>query len=271
MIPMEHSISLSWPRFLIGSAVFLIVTFTLLKPVISDPLLGWELLLFWTLHVSTALLLLQGMQMLLSHVPAVAKQTPMIQVVLSGALGSLLFAPVAAAYDWMFGIDSEEDDPNEPLIDMLLGEFTGSVGIVMVVWVALNISRVLLIQSAGPADQTLVDHKPAFWDRVPKAIGCDLVALSAELHYMRVYTLEGEALILFPFGQAVTELEDAAVGLQIHRSHWVMLSQVDNVRRKGQGGVCITSTGAAFPVSRSRRKALEAGVQATVGGATSKA
>lgn len=265
---MDQSISISWPRFLIGSGLFLIVTFTLLEPVISDPLLGWKLLLFWALHVTTALALLQFMQMLLSHVTFVAKQSAWIQVGLSGALGSVLFAPVAAGYDWILGVD-EEDDPNEPFLDMLLGEFTGSVGIVLVVWVALNVSRLLHIQSAGPVYQLVEEHEPTFWDRVPKAIGRDLVALSAELHYMRVYTLEGEALILFPFGQAVSELEEVAAGLQIHRSHWVSLSQVEKVLRKGQGGLCITSTGAKFPVSRSRRKALEKALSLKVGAVTS--
>lgn len=252
-----------------GSGLFLIVIFTLLEPDISDPLQGGWLLLFWTIHVATALVLLQGMQMLLLRVPFMMRRPPWVQVALSGLIGALLFAPIAAVFDWMLGVDADAEDVSEGLFEALTGEFTGSVGIVLAVWIALNITRLLHIQSAGRVATPVAD--PAFWERVPKEIGRDLVALCAELHYMRVHTTKGEALILFPFGQAIDALEDTGKGVQVHRSHWVALAHVADVKRRGQGAVCVTSKGIELPVSRSRRKLLEAAITNEDDGVTSMA
>lgn len=253
----DRALAISWPVFLAGSGFFLIVTFTLLEPDISDPLRGAALLMFWTLHVVVALVLLQSVQILLSQTPFMMKFLEWVQITLSGLIGALLFSPIAAGLDWVFGIEGQADDPSEPLIEALGGEFTGSVGLVMVVWIALNVTRLLHIRKSGPVQTQADESAPAFWDKVPKALGRDLVALSAELHYMRVHTAEGDALILYPFGQAIAELEDQGGGIQIHRSHWVSLSQVARVTRRGQGGLCLTTTDIELPVSRSRRKALE--------------
>jgi DNA-binding LytR/AlgR family response regulator len=100
--------------------------------------------------------------------------------------------------------------------------------------------------------------EPSLWLRVPRNIGRDLVALSAELHYIRVRTAAGEALILHPFGRAVAELAGTGTGLQIHRSHWVVLAHVQRIDRRDQGALCLLSTGATLPVSRQYRAALQA-------------
>jgi DNA-binding LytR/AlgR family response regulator len=90
------------------------------------------------------------------------------------------------------------------------------------------------------------------------------VALSAELHYLRLRTAAGEVLILYPFGKAVAELGEHGLGLQIHRSHWVAAAHVRRVDRRGQGALCTLSTGLTLPVSRQYRAGLLA-VSATVG------
>lgn len=247
----------------------MVVIFTLLEPDISDPLRGASLLLFWAVHVASALVLLQGMQMLLAHARFVMNWSPWAQVAFSGLIGALLFAPIAAVFDWLFGVEVPDEDRSETLIQSLAGELTGSIGLVLLVWVALNVTRLLHIQAAGPHAEIEDETTPAFWSRVPKEIGRDLVAVSAELHYMRVYTGAGQALILYPFGQAVEELGETVRGVQIHRSHWVALGQVAELTRRGQGALCITTTGVALPVSRSRRKALEAAMSPKSGAATS--
>ena len=72
-----------------------------------------------------------------------------------------------------------------------------------------------------------------------------------------VVTTEGDTLILFPFGRAVDVLQDQN-GMQIHRSHWVALNQIDEVVSRDGRVTCQMIGGPALPVSRSYRAALKA-------------
>lgn len=230
----------------------------MLMPGISDTLKGGLLVLFWGAHVILALLILQSVQMLLMNVPTISSRSSWGQVVLSGLIGAMLFAPFASVLDQVFGIADVTDDVSETFAERLISEFTGLVGIVMMVWIGLNATRLLQIQPIAPSTTSKKDAQPDFWDRVPKPIGRDLVALSAELHYMRVYTTQGEALVLFPFGRAVVQLENVIDGVQIHRSHWVALGHVSQIRRNGRRGVCQTTSGLDLPISRKRWQSLQA-------------
>lgn len=249
-------ITTSWPRFLAGAGVFLVMTFTFLKPGISQSLSGGWLLLFWTLHVGAALVILQCVQMGLMRLPGVARMSPWLQIGASGLIGAVLFMPVAAGFDLLLKVDDLDGQEGEPLAQMLMDELTGSIGPVLTVWVALNVTRLLQIQTVQVHSPERPSDAPAFWERVPVELGRDLVALSAELHYLRVFTSKGEALILYPFGQAVDELEEQ--GMQIHRSHWVAFTHIAQIERQGQNHTCITSTGLSLPVSRRRKRDIDA-------------
>ncbi|MFK7751417.1 MAG: LytTR family DNA-binding domain-containing protein [Sedimentitalea sp.] len=250
--------ALTWPRFLIIAGVVLVGLFSMLMPDISGGLSGPYIVAFWSVHIFAALFILQAVQMLVSHVWTGA---PWVQIAVSGAIGALLFTPLAAWLDVLFGVDEITDDRDETWIELLASEFTGLAGIVLLVWIALNATRLVRIEPAEP--QKKAKPEPAFWQRVPKAMGRDLVALSAELHYLRVITTQGEALVLFPFGQAVAQLEGHVPGQQIHRSHWVALAHIARLERKGQGAICHTVNGLALPVSRRNRQNLERAAPST--------
>jgi len=134
-------------------------------------------------------------------------------------------------------------------------EFIALVPTFGLVWRALNATRLLRLEPllCGIAEE---EQTPDFWSRVPQTLGRDLVALSAELHYIRVYTTKGDALILYPFGQAVKDLSNFE-GAQIHRSHWVAFAHVQSVQPRGQGAICQLSGGLSLPVSRTRKPALD--------------
>jgi hypothetical protein len=249
----DRVVPTSWPRFLMGAGLVLTITFTLLAPNVSDGLTGVRLFLFWAAHVFGALLILQGVQVLLVRIAAVSALSPWLQVAASGLIGAAIFAPVASLLDQMFGMDAVTDDQGEALLALLVGEFTGLVGPVTVVWIGLNASRLLQISAPERSvESPAADREPAFWELVPRAIGRDIVALGAELHYLRVHTTRGQALILFPFGQAIGQVQGVVDGVQIHRSYWVALAHVAKLERSGQGGLCTTTTGLELPVSRKR-------------------
>jgi len=99
-------------------------------------------------------------------------------------------------------------------------------------------------------------HPVAFRERLPfKFQQADIYAVSAEDHYLRIYSAAGQTLILMRLYDAIRELEGIE-GSQTHRSWWVALGAVREVEKK-DGKVCLVlSDGTRAPVSRRFQKAL---------------
>lgn len=89
----------------------------------------------------------------------------------------------------------------------------------------------------------------------------EILALSMEDHYVRVFTGTGESLVLLRLSDAMAEVQGVP-GLQIHRSHWVASSAVDRVERLAEGRLRVhLVNGLALPVSRTFARAVrEAGL-----------
>lgn len=92
-------------------------------------------------------------------------------------------------------------------------------------------------------------------DKIPAALGRDVLCMKMEDHYLRVFTAKGDALILMRMSDAEASL-DAVSGQRVHRSWWVARSAVKNVRTADNNCWLILSNGLEVPVSRSRREAL---------------
>lgn len=106
--------------------------------------------------------------------------------------------------------------------------------------------------SAGAAVETQPVAAPItgrFLNRLPSALGRDLLALQMEDHYVRAHTPQGSALVLIPLHQAVAEL-DAVPGLRVHRSWWVARHAVSTVVRDGRNLRLRLSNGIEAPVAR---------------------
>lgn len=244
----------SWPVFLAVSGVVLTLLFVFLEPAPSQGLSPPMSALFWALHVLVPLAILQAVQSALSGLWRGGWRRPALTILLAGAIGAGLFTPIAVLIDAAFGLADRH--PGGALLTraVLAEEYANIAPPIMLVWLVLNYARLLRL----PLDPSPEDHAasatpaPAFWDRVPRKLGRELVALSAELHYLRVYTDQGDALVLYPFGRAVEELS-AAQGLRVHRSHWAARAHLVTLQPRGQGGQLVLSTGLRLPVSRSYR------------------
>lgn len=94
-----------------------------------------------------------------------------------------------------------------------------------------------------------------FMSRLPAYLGTDIRYIQMQDHYLRVVTRGGEALVLMPFRDALTEL-DGVEGLQVHRSWWVALGAIAQVVRDGRKTVAVMVDGAHVPVSDTYRAAL---------------
>lgn len=94
------------------------------------------------------------------------------------------------------------------------------------------------------------DAAESLLDRLPLAIGRQLLSITSDLHYLQVVTRRGRATVLGSLAEVEAEL--GARGLRIHRSHWVALDAVRRLRRSAQGWRCELHDGRSLPVSRRR-------------------
>lgn len=244
-----------WPDFLVLAGFFLALLFTTLDP---EPSSGLSLLprfAFWLAHILVFFLLLHVAQIGLQRVSAFTRLHAWAQVCVSGVAGALLFTPVALMLELLFGVDAALDDTGKPLVHALASEFGALLPGSLLVWFCLNATRLLnLPEPTAPERSVPPDPMDEFWSKVPRSLGRDLVALTAELHYLRVQTTDGDALILYPFGRAVEELGDR--GYRVHRSHWIAAGHLDGVEREGDRYFCRTDTELRLPLSRSYRRTI---------------
>jgi hypothetical protein len=251
----EHVATLqSWPVFLAVSGIVLTLLFVLLEPAPSQGLTPAQSALFWSLHVWLPLAILQAVQSGMAGLWRGGWRRPALQVFLAGVIGAALFTPIAVLIDWAFGLADQQSGVGVLTRRAVAEEYSNVAPPILLVWLVLNASRLLRLPLAPsrPEAGGAVAPEPAFWDRVPRKLGRDLVALSAELHYLRVCTDQGDALVLYPFGRAIEELASAE-GLRIHRSHWAARAHLVRLQPRGQGGQLVLSTGLRLPVSRTYR------------------
>ncbi len=91
----------------------------------------------------------------------------------------------------------------------------------------------------------------------------ELISVSADDHYVKVTTTNGVSHIRLNFSNALKLLSDAP-GVQIHRSHWVRLTAVDELRSETNGKIILQLTdNSEFPVARSRAKELRERLKTT--------
>jgi len=240
-----------WSVYLAGAWAVVTVLFWVLNPSATQGLGPVERLVFWGAHTGIPLAILQLTQSNLTRWSWVTRQPNVFQIALGGLLGALIFVPIAAGLDAVF--PNPDGGMARTVFSDLLSEAEIVVPSVVLVWIAVNGPRLI-----APQGQTVeaADHpRPGFWQKTPVELGDDLVSITAELHYIRLRTSRGEALVLYPFGKAVEDLSRAN-GLQVHRSHWVALPHITEVERQREQARITLSTGDFVPVSRKFRPDL---------------
>jgi len=91
--------------------------------------------------------------------------------------------------------------------------------------------------------------EPAFMRKLPFEKRGTLWAITAEQHYLRVYTDKGDDLILMRFSDALDQLVGVS-GLQVHRSHWVARHGVEKIAKEEKRLSIVLKNGVTVPVSR---------------------
>ena len=276
-----NSEQMSWPKFLSLSTICMATVFALLNPSATKDLSIVPRALFWLAQVSALLAMMQMTQLGLQRLNPFYKWPIVAQLILSGFLGAALFVPIGMWLDGILGLDGETVFLSQKWYLAFWQELGFVSPPALTTWLGLNAIRLRGALGTIP-DQTPAasDHigsqdirapenqaerqhnkneplKPAFVALLPTHLGTDLVALSAELHYTRVHTYAGQALIFYPFGRAIEELKEAGYpGVQVHRSHWVAQTHILQKKRLNSRGLLQTDTGLTLPVSRRRKNEL---------------
>jgi hypothetical protein len=108
-----------------------------------------------------------------------------------------------------------------------------------------------------PVAPFVAEDTTPFLDRLPPALGAELVALQQDDHYVRAHTALGSALILMRMRDAVAELADID-GARVHRSWWVARIAVCEVVRRERAVSLRLSNGLEAPVARAAVPKLRA-------------
>jgi hypothetical protein len=130
---------------------------------------------------------------------------------------------------------------------------------------ALLISAVMTallthLNSPDPETKAKPGTNPKLLARLPAhQRTADILAVSSEDHYLRVFTDAGESLILLRLSDAIAEL-DGIEGAQVHRSWWVARNAIGSAERHGRNWQFSLNSGLIVPVSRVNVRVLrEAG------------
>ncbi|MDR7127368.1 LytTR family DNA-binding domain-containing protein [Pseudotabrizicola sp. 4114] len=270
----------SWIGYLIAAGTLLSIGLALSEPSASAGLGLPARLVFWLIHVSSALFLFEVAQIYLGRIALFERLPPLLLVMTVGMVGAFLFAVFNLLLLDRIAFLGGDHEPISIL--GLIEELRDSGAISVLFWVLLNSPRLIIIaqqQGAehadepppldGPVAPPVTASEPSdgrgplleLLSRLPRRIGTDIVAISAELHYLRVYTSAGEALILMSFGRAVKAL-GVVPGQLIHRSHWVALPHMVALESGGNRVSCRLNTGLVLPVSRTYRASLRAALAA---------
>ncbi len=111
----------------------------------------------------------------------------------------------------------------------------------------------LLSLDARSKQKLVLTETSPFFDRLPAALGTDIVTLQAQDHYLKVTTPIGSEMILMRLGDAEKELAGVA-GLRVHRSWWAAKKHISELKRDGDRVFLEMSNGEEIPVSRSYTK-----------------
>ena len=219
--------------------------------------------------------------LVLSHV-ALARFTQLerlsrwLQLLVSGVVGAVLFAPLATLLDVV--LSGEHIDGSWLLA--IADEFAAAAPPVVVCWVGINAPWVLGLKfSRSSADAApgngvgrgvgsgvdgadKATRMPAFLAQVPLSDVSELIYLEAELHYLAVVTTGGRTLLLYSLRDAIEELESVQ-GMQTHRAFWVAGAHVTGFRRVGRQAELRLSNGDRVPVSRRKLASVREWCEAT--------
>lgn len=175
--------------------------------------------------------------------------------IVSALMLPILFGAVSLALDYGFGNPEEGEPTATTFLGLLLEEI---VAVTPASFVIAGALIYFLRREAPPALPAETTAEPESTEpvslrsliaSVPPDLGNDIIRMHAQDHYVEVVTTQGRSLLSEQFGECVEKLADLD-GIHCHRSHWVRLAHVVDIKKKGSAYVCLLSNGEEVPISR---------------------
>lgn len=224
-------------------------------------------LMFWALSTAIGLGLAVAAAAALGRRSVWVARPRWIVIGAAGLIGLLAYVPLAMGLEWLLPGPPEPPDDwldrleQSGVLPAALAELLQAGPPYLLTWALINIAapaslrpaaeRAVLAPSMPMPPPPL--HSAADALGWPPAIGDEVLAVTADLHYLQISTRLGRATVLGSLAAVEQHFDAAGVpGLRLHRSHWVALSAVRHVRRTGNGWVCELVDGQRLPVSRRR-------------------
>lgn len=230
--------------------------FALITPDSEQPF--WHIAIQWQLQACLSVVLLIGGHLLLARFNGFRKITAWLRLLISGFVGSILFTPIALLIDFYWVGDQLETT----LLMEIIDEWSGVAAPLIAAWLAMNAcwlmgmqyTRVGRVQNTPEASgQHRAERKSHPGSELLRLANLadysQIICLSADIHYLAVYTANSHQLVLFSLRDAVADMP-ADRGIQIHRSHWIAWQAVVDINKKGRQGTAIMSNGLELPISR---------------------
>lgn len=186
-----------------------------------------------------------------------------ISILISALVSTILITPISLLLDIHFtGVEVWN---SYYLKDEWLGVAPPSILIWFMInapWVKglrINRNNPIITPNKSSTSEAVgnISESPAFFALANISNADELIALKSELHYLNVYTIYGEHLILYSLKQAIDELRQyhpiLAEG-QTHRSYWINRHHLRSTAIKGRQGKCTLSNGLVVPISRGHVK-----------------
>jgi len=269
------------PPYLLAVGFVLLGTFVSVGSTqgLEAPLLA--IVLVWALHLSVSLVAIRAGVIGLSRWPKTATWSDLSLLAVSGFVASLVLAPVSFVIDQSLltlGVDTDDElliGSSATALKIFFGiveEWTHVVGPTVLVAVMLALPAWWVRRQSTPSPNVSEMNREAevsiasdsataepmairsCLQRLPPALGTDLIAAQSELQYVRIYTTLGDALVLGALKDVAEQRE--AEGQLVHRTWWVSNRHVRTLRRKGTQYVLTMANGLEIPVSRRRQQGL---------------
>jgi len=265
--------SLFWRRliFYVGIPVALGISFGMARAGMLAPALPRPIsLIYWTTLLTVLWLLMDGATRLVAAATFGWRMPLWALLILGGMLETILGTPYVALHQRFFAAFLPPDMPFTPFFDGGLLDALKAVPRWLVqnqgaitLWVAANyffdrfvgLPRFARKQSPrkgpAPAIETPATGESSLsglMEKLPATVRGDVIALSAEDHYVRVVTNRGSALI---YGK-VTVLASSMPpdwGVRVHRSHWVSRSAARRLHQRDAKYRVMLEGGTEIPVS----------------------
>ncbi|MEL6870752.1 MAG: LytTR family DNA-binding domain-containing protein [Pseudomonadota bacterium] len=190
---------------------------------------------------------------------AVARFAPAVPAALRGVLVTIPFALVNSAV--IVGVHHVMLALGGPLVPVTWSSLVSSHVVLstLVILPAIHLVGKLKLRVETAAGSDAIHF---LTEKLPGNLkGTRPFALAAEGHYVWVHTALGKELVTMKFEDAVRAVVGIE-GLRTHRSWWVALDQIADVRSVGSACEAVLQTGLVVPVSRRRKSALRAAIEA---------